>query len=98
MTDAAKEAAKAAKATGSPKAEVLMASAMDQRDGVTAVTATRYPLGSQEEKGGGGAGTGRARRGAVGVRRHAVTAVIRCAPQLSPLFPPGVPRALVVAA
>ena len=27
-----------------------MAAAMDQRDGVTAVTATRYPLGSREER------------------------------------------------
>ena len=39
---------------------------MDQRDGVTAVTATRYPFGSQEERGGGG--PSRAARGGGGGR------------------------------
>jgi hypothetical protein len=55
--------------------EVLMATPMDQRDGVTAVTVTRYPLAPRKRKR-RGVGRGRARRGAVGVRRHAVTAVI----------------------
>jgi hypothetical protein len=77
--------------------EVLIATAMDQRDGVTAVTATRYPFGSREERRGRRTVRGRARRGAVGVRRHAVTAVIRCAPQLARCSHV-VPRALVVAA
>jgi hypothetical protein len=55
-----------------------MAAATDQRDGVTAVTATRYPPARRKRRKERGR-HGRARRGAVGVRRHAVTAVIRCA-------------------
>ena len=57
-------------------AEVLMATPMDQRDGVTAVTATRYPLARRKRRKGEGAARLRA-AGAAGVRRHAVTAVIR---------------------
>jgi hypothetical protein len=49
---------------------------MHQRDGVTAVTATRYPLPAGREERGRGR-HGHARRGAAGGRRHAVTAVIR---------------------
>ena len=60
---------------------------MDQRDGVTAVTATRYPFGSREERRRVDR-RGCARRGAVGVRRHAVTAVIRRAPELASSFLP----------
>jgi hypothetical protein len=49
-----------------------MAAAMGQRDGVTAVTATRYPL-ARRKKGRWGGGTGRSRRGPVACgpsRRH----------------------------
>jgi hypothetical protein len=65
---------------------------MEQRDGVTAVTATRYPLPAGREEKGEGAARLRA-AGAVGVRRHAVTAVIRCAPELALSFLPRCPGA-----
>ena len=77
--------------------EVLMAAAMDQRDGVTAVTATRYPLAAGKKKEEGPA-RGRAQRGrwacAVTPSRPSFAALRSSAP----LFAPGVPRALVVAA
>jgi hypothetical protein len=45
---------------------------MRQRDGVTAVTATRYPPGRRKKEEGWGR-HGRARRGPVARARHAVT-------------------------
>ena len=77
--------------------EVLMAAAIYQRDGVTAVTATRYPLPAGREERGRG-------RHAAAWRGRWACAVTPSRPSFAalrssaPLFPPGAPRALVVAA
>ena len=68
-----------------------MATAMDQRDGVTAVTATRYPFGSQEERRRRG-GHGPARSGGGGrapSRRHGRHSLRSAAQPMVPAAPLG---------
>ena len=70
-----KRGCKGGQSQGQRSLEVLMTIAMDQRDGVTAVTATRYPSVLEKKKRRRGPARGPRAAGAVGVRRHAVTAV-----------------------